>query len=164
MSVGRVPSAITSDDTRREFGHKAVGYGQGVQTATGITTHETLLRGTFPSELHRISAIRIERGIYAIAERFLDILSGSDSMLFDGAPNVGKTTLLGDICNFLAEKVWPKLLNLLDSPELEGGGGVPHQCLGRTRVFGGLGWEENLEGCLKRSCETTPRPSLLRTS
>ncbi|KAJ3169380.1 hypothetical protein HDU87_000655 [Geranomyces variabilis] len=82
--------------------------------------------------------IRIEREIYGIAERFLDILSGSDSILFVGAPNVGKTALLRDVCNFLAERVWPKLLSLLDSTqELGGGGAVPHKCLGRTRVFGG---------------------------
>ncbi|KAI8590762.1 hypothetical protein BDZ88DRAFT_450932 [Geranomyces variabilis] len=144
MDVGRVPSAITSDDTRREFGHKAVGYGQVVQAATGTTRHETLLRVTSPSELHRISekrqfdpshadidrmlvglTIRVEREIYGIAERFL-------------APSVEVT----------------RSCFLLDSSQElgggGGGGGVPHQCLGRTRVFGWLGWEEDHKGLLEQ--------------
>ncbi|KAJ3169379.1 hypothetical protein HDU87_000654 [Geranomyces variabilis] len=58
MDVGRIPSAITSDNTRREFGRRAIGYGQVVQAASGTTTHATLLRGSFPTQLHRISEKR----------------------------------------------------------------------------------------------------------
>ncbi|KAJ3159737.1 Uncharacterized protein HDU86_001387 [Geranomyces michiganensis] len=158
LDAGREPSAITTGRVRKFFGKSPIGLGQVILAARGIVFHETLQRGTFPSELHRIAekrqfdpdhpeidrmlvglSIRIQREIFGLAERFLDILSGAESVLFVGHPSVGKTALLRDVCNFVAAKVWPELLCLADSSqELGGGVSVPHKCLGLTRVFGGL--------------------------
>ncbi|KAJ3144398.1 Uncharacterized protein HDU89_008272 [Geranomyces variabilis] len=136
-----------------------------VQAAFGITMHSSLGRGTFHNELHRISekrqldpdheeidrmlvglTIRVEREISGIAERFLDVLNGTDSVLFVGNASVGKTALLRDVCHYLAKKAWPHLLCLVDSSqELGGACIVPHRCFGQTRVFGGLGWKDQLD-------------------
>ncbi|KAJ3160490.1 hypothetical protein HDU88_007950 [Geranomyces variabilis] len=101
LDTRREPSGVTSDNIRKRFGGSPLGIGQVVQAASGITMHSSLGRGTFHNELHRTSekrqfdpdheeidrmlvglTIRVEREIYGIAERFLDVLNGTDSVLF----------------------------------------------------------------------------------
>ncbi|KNC95801.1 uncharacterized protein SPPG_08794 [Spizellomyces punctatus DAOM BR117] len=164
LDVGDAASAITFKGEYREFSVKPLSRAQIQMAATGIPFHADLCRGSFPNELHRISqklqrdvlddegkmglaglTIRVERAIYGLAERFQDILNSDDSVLFVGLPGAGKTAVLRDVCAYIAEGIHPRKLALVDSSqELGGADFVRHKCLGRTRWFGGLGWEGDL--------------------
>eukprot|EP00793_Prasinoderma_coloniale_P006519 PRCOL_00001349-RA len=94
--------------------------------------------------LHRISALRSRRGalvgltcrvgraVTGHVDMIRDMLAQNESILFLGAPGVGKTTVIREMARVLADL--SKRVVIVDtSNEIGGDGDVPHPAIGRAR-------------------------------
>jgi len=103
-------------------------------------------RAGIAGTLHRFSAIRNRRGkVVGLTCRVGRVVSGhvelirdflfadSSSVLFLGAPGVGKTTVIRELARVLADEGRQRVVVLDTSNEIGGDGDVPHPALGGAR-------------------------------
>ncbi|MEI6221492.1 MAG: AAA family ATPase [bacterium] len=95
--------------------------------------------------LHRISAIRnrkgtiigltcrVGRAVYGVIDIVKDVIESGKSILFLGAPGVGKTTMLREAARILSSEMKKRVIIIDTSNEIAGDGDIPHEAIGRAR-------------------------------
>ncbi|GMH34315.1 hypothetical protein BSKO_02149 [Bryopsis sp. KO-2023] len=95
--------------------------------------------------LHRVSCIRSRRGtvigltlrvgkaVKGSATILTDILKERKSVLFLGAPGVGKTTAVRDVARVMSEEMKKRVVIVDTSNEIGGYGNIPHPSIGGAR-------------------------------
>ena len=95
--------------------------------------------------LHRISAIRNRRGrivgltcrvgraVFGTIGIISDIVESGKSILLQGRPGVGKTTMLREVARVLADDFHKRVVIVDTSNEIAGDGDIPHPAIGHAR-------------------------------
>ncbi|GMH34703.1 hypothetical protein BSKO_02564 [Bryopsis sp. KO-2023] len=144
MDVGRTPEAHFTDHYETL---------QVEQITTEDITHVISNVGKFGSDkragiegtLHRVSShnnkegaivgltMRIGKPIVGPTDLLREIIPDMKSVLFLGAPGVGKTSVIRDVARVLSTEMGRRVLIVDTSNEIAGDGNIPHPIIGRAR-------------------------------
>ena len=145
LDVGRCPEARFVGHGAESLRAAEVTFDELLATEAALAAFGGDNRAGIPGTLHRISAIRnrmgrivgltcrVGRAVTGHVDMLRDILATRESVLFVGAPGVGKTTAIRDIARVLADELHRRVVVIDTSNEIGGDGDVPHPAIGSAR-------------------------------
>lgn len=145
LDLGRLPEARFSKKRYFQIGDEAIGQEliDSVISQIGDFTDDN--RAGIEGTLHRISCmrnrkgkivgltLRVGRSIFGTIQIMKDCLDTGKSILLLGPPGVGKTTMLREIANVLADEQNKRVVVIDTSNEIAGDGDIPHPAIGKAR-------------------------------
>lgn len=144
MDLGRLPQARYSDGPI-SLGEKEVDRKDIMHVTSRIGQFNDDNRAGLERTLHRISAMRnrqneivaltcrVGRAIFGTIRIIEDLINSDNNLLLLGPPGIGKTTMLREVAQVLADDLKKRVVIVDTSNEIAGDGDIPHSSLGAAR-------------------------------